>query len=118
LRRSRTTRRPEIIQQVRGQAPAEAGPAEAPPKKLTNIQRIRRIEEVIETEIRPMLQHDGGDIELVDVIGTRVQVAFRGHCAWCRAKDFTLDGTVGAKLRELVDTDIEVEDVGSSLGEE
>ena len=109
------TRIDEVIQRVRGQAPAEPAPAEAAPKKLTNIQRIRRIEEVIETEIRPMLQQDGGDIELVDVIGTRVQVAFRGHCAWCRARDFTLDGTVGAKLRELVDPAIEVEDVGGRL---
>ena len=108
----------ELIARVRGQMPVAAAAADSPAPKLTNIQRIRRIEEVIENEIRPMLQHDGGDIELVDVVGTKVQVAFRGHCAWCRARDFTLDGTVGAKLRDLVDPEITVEDVGERLGEE
>jgi NifU-like protein len=76
------------------------------------------VEEVIEKEIRPILQQDGGDIELVDVVGTRVQVAFRGKCAWCRARDFTADSTVGAKLRELVDPNIAVEDVGGYLSQE
>jgi NifU-like protein len=108
----------EIIARVRGQMPIAAPAAAEVPAKLTNIQRIRRIEEIIENEIRPMLQHDGGDIELVDVVGTKVQVAFRGHCAWCRAREFTLDGTVGAKLRELVDSKITVEDVGERLDEQ
>jgi len=104
----------EIIARVAGTVPA-GGPASDKRPKLTNIQRMRRVEEVIETSIRPMLQADGGDVELVDLVGTRVQVALRGRCAWCRAKDFTLDGTVGAKLRELVDPDIVVEDVGARL---
>ncbi len=106
----------EVIDRVRSREPVAAPkPAVRKPGKMTNIERIRRVEEVIEAEIRPMLQQDGGDIELVDVDGMTVQVAFRGHCAWCRVRDFTLDGTVGAKLRELVDPDIEVEDVGPKL---
>ncbi len=115
----------EVLDRVRGAAPAAPAPAKPAHSTLTNLQRIRRIEEVIDSEIRPMLQHDGGDhiahAELLmpllgkDVFGTKVQIAFRGHCAWCRAKDFTLDGTIGAKLRELVDADIEVEDVGGRL---
>jgi NifU-like protein len=108
----------EVIDRVGGAAPVGAPQGRPARPRLTNLQRIRRIEQVIEDEIRPMLQHDGGDIELVDVVGTKVQVAFRGHCAWCRAKDFTLDGTVGAKLRELVEPDIEVEDVGERLDQQ
>ena len=105
-----------IIERVRGQA-AQAAPKPGAPKPLTNIQRIRRIEEVIENDIRPLLKADGGDIELVDVVGNRVQIAFRGHCAWCRVREFTADGTVGAKLRELVDPNIVIEDVGDKLCE-
>jgi len=99
-----------IIAEIRqeGAPAASKGP-------LTNLERIRRVEEVIEKEIRPILQQDGGDIDLVDVIGTTVQLAFRGHCAWCRVRDFTLDKTVGQKLRELVDPHIVVEDVGETL---
>jgi NifU-like protein len=104
-----------IISDVRGEAPPRPAAGENKPRPMTNLQRIRAVEEVIERDIRPILQQDGGDIELVDVAGTTVKVAFRGNCAWCRVRDFTADGTVGAKLRELVDPDIEVEDVSTQL---
>jgi len=110
----------QIIDRVRSAefVTARPKPAEAAKKPaMTNLQRIKRIEEVVESEIRPMLQNDGGDIDLVDIEGKTVKVAFRGHCAWCRVREFTLDGTVGAKLREMVDPDIVVEDVGERLSE-
>jgi NifU-like protein len=101
-----------IIARVRG-GPAPAAKAAPPPR--TNLQRINRIQEVIESEIRPLLQADGGDVDLVDVDGKSVHVAFRGHCAWCPVSDVTLKGSVQAKLRELVDPEIVVEDVGDRL---
>ena len=101
-----------IIAKVHGEpAPAAA----APTTPMTNLQRINRIQEVLVGEVRPLLQADGGDVDLVDVDGKRVQVAFRGHCAWCPASDATLKGAVQAKLRELVDPEIVVEDVGERL---
>jgi NifU-like protein len=102
-----------IIAKVHGQ-PSPA-PLARPPTPMTNLQRINRIQEVLAGEVRPLLQADGGDVELVDVDGKRVQVAFRGHCAWCPVSDVTLRGHVQAKLRELVDSDIVVEDVGEHL---
>jgi len=81
--------------------------------KLSNIQKIRMIEETIEREIRPSLKHDGGDIELVDVIGNRVLVATRGACAACKASDITLKHFVEAKLKDLVSPDLTVEEVPS-----
>lgn len=53
----------EIIARVRGQM--DITPPAKP--KLTNIQKIRMIEDAIEREIRPALKHDGGDIELMDI---------------------------------------------------
>ena len=47
-----------------------------PKPQLSNIQKIRMIEETIEREIRPSLKHDGGDIELIDVVGNPRD---RGH---------------------------------------
>ena len=41
---------------------------------LTNIQKIKLIEETLEREIRPALEKDGGDIELIDVDGNAVYV--------------------------------------------
>jgi NifU-like protein len=97
-----------IIDRVRAEMRAETKPAGTP--RLTNIQKIRKIEATIEREIRPSLQHDGGDIELIDVVGNRVIVAVRGSCAVCKASESTLKHFVEAKLREQVSPDLTVEE--------
>jgi NifU-like protein len=97
----------QIIARVRGEM--EKTP---PPKpKLTNIQKIKLIEETIDREIRPSLKQDGGDIDLVDIVGNRVLVATRGACASCQAANLTLKNFVESKLRELVWQDLVVEEV-------
>lgn len=83
---------------------------EPKPRKLTNIQKIRMIEETIEREIRPSLKQDGGNVDLIDVIGNRVIVATRGACATCKASQFTLKGLIEYKLREFVSPDLIVEE--------
>lgn len=100
----------QIIAQVR-QEPVEDHVPEPAPKRMTNLQRIKLIEETIEREIRPSLRQDGGDIELIDVVGTRIQVSFRGACAQCRISEFTMKDVVEAKLREFVAGDLVVEEV-------
>ena len=50
-----------------------APPATAKRGKLTNLERIRRIESAIEA-VRPNLQRDHGDVELIDVDGKNVYV--------------------------------------------
>ena len=79
-------------------------------KRLTIVQKIKLIEETLDREVRPALQQDGGDIELVDVAGNRVTVAFRGTCAKCPSSDVTLADYVEKKLRDLVDPDLVVEE--------
>ena len=72
---------------------------EAPkPGKITNLERIRRIEAVLES-VRPQLQRDHGDIELVDVDGKTVYVSMTGACAGCQMEALTLQG-IQAKLME------------------
>jgi NifU-like protein len=105
----------DIIDRVHGERTGQAPAAKPPAPPMTNLQRINRIQEVLEGEVRPLLQADGGDVELVDVDGKNVSVAFRGHCAWCPVSDVTLKGAVQAKLRELVDPEIVVADVGEHL---
>ena len=62
-------------------------------------------------DIRPYLKKDGGDIELVDVIGNRVLVATRGACASCMAAEQTLKHLVESKLHEMVSEELSVEEV-------
>lgn len=59
--------------------------------RLTNFQRMRRIEEVIES-IRPMLQRDHGDIEIVEVDGRNIYVNLKGACQGCMMEQMTLAG--------------------------
>jgi len=59
--------------------------------KLTNLQRIRLIEEVI-GELRPYFKRDGGDCELVDVDGDHVYVSLSGACNGCQMEAQTLNG--------------------------
>lgn len=69
---------------------AKAAPA-APAKKLTLVQKIRKIEEVLE-EVRPMLQRDHGDVELADVQGKMIYVHLKGACSGCMMEAATLGG--------------------------
>ncbi len=82
--------------------------------KLTNIQKIQLIQQTINEQIRPTLRADGGNIELIDVEGNKVIVAFRGMCAQCRLAELTMKDVVEAKLREFVSDEIFVEEHADS----
>jgi len=97
------------IQAILDRVRAESKPAAKP--KMSNIQKIRKIEETLEREIRPSLKQDGGDIELIDVVDNRVLVATRGACATCKASDITMKHFVELKLREFVTPELTVEEV-------
>jgi len=75
-----------------------ATPAAAP--KLTNFQRIRKIEETVEA-IRPMLQRDHGDIEIVEIDGKNIYVNLKGACVGCMMEAATLNG-IQTKLVEAL----------------
>jgi len=89
----------------------EAKKTEDKPKKLTNIQKIKLVEETLEREIRPALRTDGGDIELVDVEGNNVLVTLKGTCSSCAASQFTLKDYVEQKLKEFVTDELMVVEV-------
>jgi NifU-like protein len=76
--------------------------------RLTTVQKIRKIEEVLKEEVRPILKRDGGDVELVDLADNKVVVRLMGMCRGCLASDLTLKGLVQDKLRELIDPTLEV----------
>ncbi|MHC4157845.1 MAG: Fe-S cluster assembly protein NifU [Planctomycetota bacterium] len=78
--------------------------------KLTNIQKIQLIQQTINEQIRPALRAHGGNVELIDVEGDKVIVAFRGMCAQCMLAEFTMKDLVEAKLKEFVSDEISVEE--------
>ncbi len=101
------------IQKILDEELATRGPEaeETKPKRLTNIQKMKMVEDAIEKHIAPVLRADGGDLELVDIDGDKVLVALRGRCAQCVASGATIAQVVQGKLRELVDDRLLVEEV-------
>ena len=57
-----------------------------------------QVEKVID-KIRPQLQMDGGDIELVDVVDGVVKVRLKGACGTCPMSAMTLK-SVRQSIRE------------------
>lgn len=67
---------------------------------MTNLQRIRRIEMVLES-MRPTLKADGGDVELVEVDGNKIYVNMIGACSGCQLASATLGGIQQRLMEEL-----------------
>lgn len=80
--------------------PAPAIAAQTAPQRMTNLQRLRRIEMIIES-IRPQLQRDHGDVELVDIDGNIVYVNMVGACSGCQMASATLGGIQQRLMEEL-----------------
>lgn len=72
---------------------------------------LERIQKVLE-EVRPFLQRDGGDVELVGVTpGMVVQVRLRGACGSCPGATMTLKGGIERVLKERIPEVVSVENV-------
>lgn len=87
--------------------PPEARPAAAP-AALSPFQFMRRVEQVVDTGIRPLLKADGGDMELVDIKDHLVYCRLAGACAGCAGARMTLKMMVERTLKEQVDERIRV----------
>jgi Fe-S cluster biogenesis protein NfuA len=60
-----------------------------------------KIQAVID-KIRPMLQADGGDVELVDVVDGVVTVRLQGACAGCPMSQMTLKNGIERYLKKEI----------------
>ncbi len=75
---------------------------------LSPYQFSKKVEQVVEQYIRPMLLKDGGDIEIVDIKERLIYCQFQGRCLGCAASDQTLKIVVERTLKDLVDAKISV----------
>jgi len=72
------------------------------PKSPSEPTLRQRVQSVIDL-IRPAVQADGGDIELVDVTGQGVvQIRFHGACLGCPSSHMTLQMGIERNLRDRV----------------
>ena len=78
---------------------------------LTTTQKILKISKVIDQQISPELQKDGGDIQFIDLDGNKVKVRLTGMCQGCKNSRMTIKTFVESILRDKVDKNLEVEQV-------
>ena len=71
-----------------------------------------RVEQVI-NRIRPAVQMDGGDIELVDVVDGLVKLRLVGSCSGCPSSMMTLKMGIERAIRAEVPEIVGVEAVGA-----
>ena len=69
---------------------------------------LLQINEVVDKYIRPALQADGGDIEIVDFEDNVLSVKLRGACSCCPHARMTLENAVGNTIRQSVSQDITI----------
>ncbi|MEA3438456.1 MAG: NifU family protein [Thermodesulfobacteriota bacterium] len=60
-----------------------------------------KVEEALD-KIRPMLQADGGDVELVDIEDGVVKVRLQGACAGCPMSQMTLKNGIEKILKKEI----------------
>lgn len=61
----------------------------------------KKVQDAIE-QIRPTLQADGGDVELVDVVNGEVTVRLTGACKGCPMSQMTLKNGIEKFLKKEI----------------
>ena len=98
----------KILDKVNG---ACAVPASTPKayEDMTLVEKIKTLEKVLEEEIRPKLNMDGGSVELVDLAGNTVKVRLIGMCHGCAGAQGTLKNFIEKVIQEKVSKTLTVE---------
>ncbi|MGE3843962.1 MAG: NifU family protein [Vicinamibacterales bacterium] len=58
--------------------------------------------EAVLSRLRPVIQADGGDIELVDVVDNKARVRMTGNCVGCPSAQMTLYMGIELALKEEI----------------
>jgi NifU-like protein len=85
-----------------------AGLASPVGDELSPYRRGQQIEKAIRETISPLLQQEGGDIELVDIKGYKVYCRLGGRCTTCQNAPDTVKLLVEQQLKELIDDRLQV----------
>jgi len=72
---------------------------------------LEKVQEALNM-IRPQLQADGGDVELVGIDDGNVKVRLQGACAGCPMSQMTLKNGIEKIIKKMVPEIKSVENVG------
>jgi len=88
--------------------PMTRAPAGPPSTEMSPYKFAKEVERVLDGYVRPRLQNDGGDLEIVDIKDTIVYCRLTGNCADCVGSGRTLQLMVEQALKDQVDERIRV----------
>ena len=105
----------DLLDEIRGgdgkrpaREPSGTAVAATQGETLSPYQFSKKIEVAMAEYIRPMLQRDGGDVEIVDIKDSLVYCRLKGACAGCPGAAQTLKLMVEKTLKDVVDERIRV----------
>ena len=78
------------------------GPLWSPPDRADEDEVVALIRDILEREVRPYVERDGGEIALAGYADGVVQVHMRGSCAGCPSSTVTLKLAIEGRLKELI----------------
>jgi Fe-S cluster biogenesis protein NfuA len=79
--------------------------------RIRSVNLMREKVEKALNDVRPSLQADGGDVELVDVENNIVKVRLKGACAGCPMSQMTLKQGIERYIKKQIPEIISVESV-------
>ncbi|MBC8874497.1 MAG: iron-sulfur cluster assembly scaffold protein [Planctomycetes bacterium] len=96
-----------VVTDVPGMPTTEVAATSGQPV-ISPYQFAKKVEKAVEEYIRPQLQRDGGDVEIVDIKDLVIYCRFAGACASCAGANQTLKMLIEKGLKDLVDERIRV----------
>jgi NifU-like protein len=78
------------------------------PDQKTPYQVAKDIEKVLISDVMPILERDGGGLEIVDIRGYDLYFRLKGACRSCQSANNTIEYTIQKILRDKVDAKVNV----------
>lgn len=78
------------------------GPAYEPPKTADSDEIVARIRTILERDVRPYVEQDGGEISFAGYRDGIVEVVLQGACAGCPSSSITLKMGIEARLKDEI----------------
>jgi Fe-S cluster biogenesis protein NfuA len=81
---------------------AALGPGFEPPEAADDDEVVTKIREILERDVRPYVESDGGEISFAGFQDGVVQVVLQGACAGCPSSSITLKMGIEARLKDEI----------------
>lgn len=96
---------PPVVAALKGWAASgepALGPGWKPPERAEDDEVVRRIRALLDDEVRPYVERDGGEVVFIGFSDGEVQVSLRGACAGCPSSSITLKLAIEGRLKEAI----------------